>query len=177
MVDGWSATEALGAHWERARYRTNRSALNSRLNQNVQHRGATDADLARHVSGRASRLVQLHYTLADTLGRATVRGDGPASGSSGRRTKFNGGVGGVLREGHHEITQVNGGNMEDLKLPVTDHISAGDVDFSGALWALVERGVTEEGATRILWDAVEAGKLNIDSSGTLSIPKQLIEND
>lgn len=67
--------------------------------------------------------------------------------------------------------------MEDLELPETDHISAGDVDFSDALWALVERGVTEEGATRILWDAVEAGELNIDSSGTLSIPKQLIEND
>lgn len=69
--------------------------------------------------------------------------------------------------------------MEDLKLPEADHISAGDVDvdFSDALWALLERGVTEESATRILWDAVEAGKLNIDSSGTLSIPKQLIEND
>ncbi|QHU93313.1 hypothetical protein GWK77_04065 [Candidatus Saccharibacteria bacterium oral taxon 488] len=67
--------------------------------------------------------------------------------------------------------------MEDLKLPETDHVSAGDVDFSHALGALVGRGVTEESATRILWDAVEAGKLNIDSSGTLSIPKQLIEND
>ena len=67
--------------------------------------------------------------------------------------------------------------MEDLKLPVTDHISAGDVDFSDALWALVERGVTEESATRILWDAIEDGELDIDSSGTLSIPKQLIEND
>ena len=177
MVDGQGATGALGVHWERARYRANRSALNSGLDQNVQHRGATDADLARHVSGRASRLVQLHHALADTLGRATVRGDGPASDSSGRRTKLNRGVGGVLREGHHEITQVNGGNMEDLKLPVTDHISAGDVDFSDALWALVERRVTEESATRILWDAIEAGELDIDSSGTLSIPKQLIEND
>lgn len=67
--------------------------------------------------------------------------------------------------------------MEDLELPVTDHISAGDVDFSDALWALVERRVTEESATRILWDAIEAGELDIDSSGTLSIPKQLIEND
>ena len=67
--------------------------------------------------------------------------------------------------------------MEDLKLPVTDHISAGDVDFSDALWALVERRVTEESATRILWDAIEAGELDIDSSGTLSISKQLIEND
>ena len=92
----WSGgkwTEVLGAYWERARHRTNRSALNSRLDQNVQHRGATDANLARHVSGRASRLVQLHHALADTLGRATFRNDGPVSDSSGRRTKFNGGVG------------------------------------------------------------------------------------
>lgn len=114
VVDGWSAAEALGAHWERARHRANRSALNSRLDQNVQHRGATDANLARHVSGRSSRLVQLHHALADTPGRATVLDDGPANGSSGRRTKFNGGVGGVLRQGHHKrltrnITQMNVG--------------------------------------------------------------------
>ena len=111
---GGKWTEALGLYWERARYRTNRSALNSRLDQNVQHRGATDANLAGHVSGRASRLVQLHHALADTLGRATVRDDGPASESSGRRTKFNGGVGGVLSQGHHKrltrnITQMNVG--------------------------------------------------------------------
>ena len=61
--------------------------------------------------------------------------------------------------------------MEDLKLPEIDHISAGGVDFSDALWALVERGATEESATRILWDAIEAGELNIDSGGTLSIPE------
>ena len=89
-------------YWERARHRANRSALNSRLGQNVQHRGATDANLVRHVSGRSSRLVQLHHALADTPGRATFRDGGPASDSSGRRTKFNGGVGGVLRQGHHE---------------------------------------------------------------------------
>ena len=101
----WSGgkwTEVLGAYWERARYRTNRSALNSGLDQNVQHRGATDANLARHVAGRASRLVQLHHSLADTLGRATFRDDGPASESSGRRTKLNGGVVGVLSQGHHK---------------------------------------------------------------------------
>ena len=40
--------------------------------------------------------------MADTLGRATFRDDGPASESSGRRTKLNGGVGGVLRQGHHK---------------------------------------------------------------------------
>ena len=113
----WSGgkwTEVLGAYWERARYRTNRSALNSGLDQNVQHRGAADANLARHVAGRASRLVQLHHSLADTLGRATFRDDGPASESSGRRTKLNGGVVGVLSQGHHKrltrnITQMNVG--------------------------------------------------------------------
>ena len=52
--------------------------------------------------------------MADTLGRATVLDDGPANGSSGRWTKFNGGVGGVLRQGHHDrltrnITQMNVG--------------------------------------------------------------------
>ncbi|MFC2606291.1 MAG: hypothetical protein ACFNZR_03360 [Candidatus Nanosynbacter sp.] len=67
--------------------------------------------------------------------------------------------------------------MKDLKFPETDHINAGGVDFSDALWALVERGATEESATRILWDAIEDGELDIDSSGTLSIPKQLTGND
>lgn len=82
-------------YWERPRHRANRSAFNSRLSQNVQYRGATDANLARHVSGRSSRLVQLHHALADTPGRTTVLDDGPANGSSGRWTKFNGGVGGI----------------------------------------------------------------------------------
>ena len=95
-ADGWSSTGALVVYWERARHRANRSALNSRLDQNVQHRGAADANLARHVAGRASRLVQLHHALADTFGRATFRDGGPASESSGRRTKLNGGVVGVL---------------------------------------------------------------------------------
>ena len=81
-------------YWERPRHRANRSAFNSRLSQNVQYRGATDANLARHVSGRSSRLVQLHHALADTPGRTTVLDDGPANGSSGRWTKFNGGIGG-----------------------------------------------------------------------------------
>ena len=113
-ADGWSSTGALVVYWERARHRAYRSALNSRLDQNVQHCGAADANLARHVSGRASRLVQLHHSLADTLGRATFRDDGPASESSGRRTKLNRGVGGVLSQGHHKrltrnITQVNVG--------------------------------------------------------------------
>ena len=40
--------------------------------------------------------------MADTLGRATFRDDGPASESSGRRAKLNGGVGGVLRQGHQK---------------------------------------------------------------------------
>ena len=43
-----------------------------------------------------AELVQLHHALADTFGRATFRDDGPVSDSSGRRTKLNGGVGGVL---------------------------------------------------------------------------------
>lgn len=64
--------------------------------------------------------------------------------------------------------------MEDLELP---KIGAGGVDFSDALWALVERGDTEESAMRTLWDAIEAGELNIDSSGTLSISEQSTEND
>ena len=105
-----------GIDWKSnsSRHRANRSALNSRLDQNVQHRGAADANLARHVSGRASRLVQLHHALADTLGRATFRDDGPASEPSGRRTKLNGGVVGVLSQGHHKrltrnITHVNVG--------------------------------------------------------------------
>ena len=116
VMRGIHAEMWCGVDWKSnsSRYRTNRSTLNSRLDQNVQHRGATDANLARHVSGRASRLVQLHHALADTLGRATFRDDGPASESSGRRTKLNGGVGGVLRQGHHKrltrnITQVNVG--------------------------------------------------------------------
>lgn len=113
-----------GVDWKSnsSRHRTDRSALNSRLDQNVQHRGATDANLARHVSGRASRLVQLHHALADTLGRATFRDDRPASESSGRRTKLNGGVVGVLSQGHHKrltrnITQVNvGAALRELLL-------------------------------------------------------------
>ena len=61
-----------------------------------------------------SRLVQLHHALADTFGRATFRDGGPASESSGRRTKLNRGVGGVLSQGHHKrltrnITHVNVG--------------------------------------------------------------------
>ena len=104
VMRGIHAEMWCGVDWKSnsSRYRTNRSTLNSRLDQNVQHRGATDANLARHVSGRASRLVQLHHALADTLGRATFRDDGPASESSGRRTKLNGGVVGVLRQGHHQ---------------------------------------------------------------------------
>lgn len=123
------------------RHRTNRSTLNSRLDQNVQHRGATDANLARHVSGRSSRLVQLHHALADTPGRATVLDDGPASGSGGRRTKLNGGVGGVLRQGHHKrltrnITHVNvGAALQEFLLEgvlVAGELGGGGVDAAYA---------------------------------------------
>lgn len=132
-----------GVDWKSnsSRHRTNRSALNSRLDQNVQHRGATDANLARHVSGRASRLVQLHHALADTLGRATFRDDGPVSDSSGRRTKFNGGVGGVLRQGHHKrltrnIAHVNvGAALREFFLEgflVAGELGGGGVDAAYA---------------------------------------------
>ena len=59
------------------------------------------------------------------------------------------------------------GNKKDLKavLDQGDYTQEEPVGISEALWWLVrERGMTEEAATRLLWDAVEKSELGVNSA-------------
>ena len=59
------------------------------------------------------------------------------------------------------------GNEEDLKavLDQGDYTQEEPVGIAEALWWLVrKRGITEEGATSLLCDAVEKGELGINSA-------------
>lgn len=58
------------------------------------------------------------------------------------------------------------GNEKDLKavLEQGDYTQEAPVGISEALWWLVrERGMTEEAATSLLWDAYENGRLGMNS--------------
>ena len=64
------------------------------------------------------------------------------------------------------------GNEKDLKA-VFEGASDAPISIADACWWLVdERGMTEEAATSLLWDAVEKGELGINSAGEIyPLPK------